>query len=132
MDKPHRKLDVWKLAIQLVIEVYKITMSLPIEETYNLANQMKRCAVSNPSNIAEGAARNTKKEFINFLHIARGSMSELDTHIEIAKQLGYLYKKDINTINILMERVDRMLAGLIKSQIRLTSNVLHLTKKSDI
>lgn len=132
MDKPHRKLDVWKLAIQLVTEVYKITMSLPIEETYNLANQMKRCAVSNPSNIAEGAARNTKKEFINFLHIARGSMSELDTHIEIAKQLGYLYKKDINTINILMERVDRMLAGLIKSQIRLTSNVLHLTKKSDI
>ncbi len=70
MDKPHRKLDAWKLAIQLVTEVYKITKSLPVEETYNLANQMKRCAVSIPSNIAEGAARNTKKEFINFFHIA--------------------------------------------------------------
>lgn len=83
MDKPHKRLDVWRLPIELVTEVYKIAKSLPQEETYNFTSQIKRAAISIPSNIAEGAARNTKREFINFLHITQGSLSELDTHLEI-------------------------------------------------
>ncbi len=77
---------------------------------------MKRAAISIPSNIAEGAARNTKKEFINFLHISRGSLSELDTHLEIAKHLKYLPEEKVCNINEMLERTDKMLTGLIKFQ----------------
>jgi len=99
VEKPHKNLDVWNLAIELVAEVYKITKLLPQEERYNLVNQMKRAAISIPSNIAEGAARNTKKEFINFLHISQGSLSELDTHLEITKRLKYLSEEKLCDIN---------------------------------
>jgi len=116
MDKPHKKLDVWRLVIELVTEVYKIAKLLPQEENYNLASQMKGAAISIPSNIAEGAARNTKKEFINFLHIARGSLGELDTHWEIVRRLEYLREEKVDNINTIMERIDKMLTGLIKFQ----------------
>jgi four helix bundle protein len=66
MDKPHKRLDVWRLSIELVTEVYKIAKLLPHEEMYNLTSQIKRAVISIPSNIAEGAARNTKREFTNF------------------------------------------------------------------
>ena len=72
MDKPHKKLKVWQLAMEIVVDVYKLTESFPVEKRFGLTSQMRRCAVSIPSNIAEGAARNTHKEFINFLHIAQG------------------------------------------------------------
>ncbi|MEW6066861.1 MAG: four helix bundle protein [Nitrospirota bacterium] len=116
MDKPHKRLDLWKLAIELVAEVYNITQLLPKGENYNLTSQMKRAAISIPSNVAEGAARNTKKEFINFLHIAQVSLSELDTHIEISKRLGYLQGENVDNMNKLMERIDKVLTGLIKFQ----------------
>jgi four helix bundle protein len=90
MEKPHKKLDVWKLSMNLAVEVYTLTKSLPPEERFNLSSQMRQAAVSVPANIAEGAARNTKKEFANFLHIAQGSLSELDTHLEVAKMLHFL------------------------------------------
>jgi len=127
MVKPHKKLDVWKLSTDLVVEIYNITKQLPKDENYNLVSQMKRAAISIPSNIAEGAARNTKKEFINFLHIAQGSLSELDTHLEIAERLQFIKKDGMSNINSLMVRVDKMLTGLIKSQkspnaLRLTTN----------
>lgn len=125
MEKPHKNLDVWNLAIELVAEVYKITKLLPQEERYNLVNQMKRAAISIPSNIAEGAARNTKKEFINFLHISQGSLSELDTHLEITKRLKYLSEEKLCDINKMMERTDKMLTGLIKFQ--RSANSLRLT-----
>ena len=64
-QKPHKKLDVWKMSIELVVEVYRLTEALPDTEKYNLVSQMRRAAVSIPANIAEGAARNTKKEFVN-------------------------------------------------------------------
>jgi four helix bundle protein len=70
VEKPHKKLDVWQMAMDLVIEIYRITESFPREEKYGLSNQLRRAAVSVPSNIAEGAARNTKKEFVNYLHIS--------------------------------------------------------------
>src|ERR1044071_4410613 len=90
MDKPHKKLDVWNVALDLVSEIYKLTESFPTREVYGLTSQIRRAAVSVPSNIAEGAGRHTKKEFVNFLHMAQGSLSEVDTQSEIAKRLGYL------------------------------------------
>jgi four helix bundle protein len=75
MEKPHKRLDSWKLGIELVSEVYKLTRTFPDEERFVISSQMRRAAVSVPSNIAEGAARNTKREFVNYLHIAQGSLS---------------------------------------------------------
>ncbi len=95
MEKPHTKLDVWKLSMELVVEVYKIASLLPSEEKFNLTSQVKQAVISIPANIAEGAARNTKKEFANFLHIAQGSLSELDAHLEAAKLLGFLKEQSL-------------------------------------
>ena len=84
MQKPHKKLNVWGSAMELVVDVYRLTESFPSRETYSLTSQIRRAAISIPSNIAEGAARQTRKEFVNYLHMAQGSLSELDTQIEIA------------------------------------------------
>ncbi|MFA5010608.1 MAG: four helix bundle protein [Ignavibacteria bacterium] len=85
--KTHKDLEVWKKSIDLVSEIYEITKSFPKEEIYGLTNQIRRSAVSIPSNIAEGAGRNHDKEFIQFLYIAMGSSSELETQIFICKNL---------------------------------------------
>ena len=77
--KTHKDLDVWNDAMELVTNIYKLTKSFPKDELYGLTSQMRRSAVSVPSNIAEGAARKNKAEFIQFLHIALGSSSELET-----------------------------------------------------
>lgn len=90
MEKPHKRLEVWKKSMDLVIELYKVTEAFPKEEKYALIDQIRRSAISIPSNIAEGAGRHTKKEFINFLHIAQGSLSELDTQLELSLRLNYL------------------------------------------
>jgi four helix bundle protein len=116
MDKPHKKLDVWQLGMDLAVEVYRTTESFPKEERYVLSDQLKRSAVSVPSNIAEGAARQTKKEFINYLHMAQGSLSELDTQLELAKRLGLLDGKSWEGLDGVMLRVDKMLTGLIRHQ----------------
>jgi len=86
----HKDLDIWKLGIELVEEVYKTTSAFPKEEIYGLTSQMRRAAVSIPSNISEGAGRSSKKEFIQFLYISLGSLAELETHTMIAGRLGYL------------------------------------------
>ena len=115
MDKPHKRLDAWKLSMNLVKQIYQVTSSgFPKEEKYGLIDQMRRAAVSVPSNIAEGAARSTKKEFANFLHIAQGSLSELDTQLELANALGYLDKIAWVDLDGSMTRVDKMLTGLIR------------------
>ncbi len=116
MEKPHKKLDVWQMAMDLVIEIYRITESFPKEEKYGLSNQLRRAAVSVPSNIAEGAARNTKKEFVNYLHMAQGSLSELDTQHEVAKGLAFLDGKTWENLDRMVHRVDKMLTGLIRHQ----------------
>ncbi len=115
LNKPHKKLDVWKKAIDLVQQIYDLTKTFPKNEDYSLTSQMRRAAISVPSNIAEGAARQTKKEFMQFLHMAQGSLSELDTQIEIAKRLGYFSEDQTKKIFEIMQDVDRMLSGLIKS-----------------
>ncbi len=83
LEKPHKKLNVWHKSIDLVQKIYEMTETFPKIENYGITNQIRRAAVSIPSNIAEGAARQTKKEFIQFVHVAQGSLSELDTHLEI-------------------------------------------------
>ena len=89
MDKKirnHKDLEVWKKSMDLVSNIYKITESFPNKEIYGLTNQIRRSAVSVPSNIAEGAARSSKKEFIQFLYIALGSLAELETQMIIASR----------------------------------------------
>lgn len=108
----HKDLDVWKKSMESVIEIYRITGSFPKTEIYGLTNQLRRAAVSIPSNIAEGAARNSDKEFIHFLYIALGSLSETETQIIIASSLGYLKKNQSIMDNLLTIR--KMLLGLIK------------------
>jgi|SRR5262245_2797791 len=113
MEKPHKKLEVWKQSMDLVIEIYRITENFPNQEIYGLTNQIRRAVASIPSNIAEGAARHTKKEFTQYLHMAQGSLSELDTQIEIASRLGYVDDETWKTLNEEMERIDKMITGLI-------------------
>lgn len=114
MEKPHKKLDAWKLSMDLVLDVYQTTSRLPTVEKYSLTDQIRRAAISIPSNIAEGAARQTKKEFSNYLHMAQGSLSELDTQLELAKRLGYLDDENWRIIDAQMERIDKTISGLIR------------------
>ena len=116
MNRPHKKLDVWKAAMDLVIEVYRLTEKFPKEERFGLTVQVRKAVVSIPSNIAEGASRNTKKEFVNFLYIAQGSLSELDAQLEIAYRLGYIGEEDFAGLDQNMDRIGRMLTGLIHHQ----------------
>lgn len=114
-ERPHKRLDAWRRAVDLVVAVYKVTEGFPSSERYALVDQMRRAAVSIPSNIAEGAARQTRKEFAQFLHMARGSLSELDTQMEIAVRLGYLELGPHEMINASVQSVDRLLNGLLRS-----------------
>ena len=112
--RPHKNLDAWLKAIELTVETYRQTEQLPGDEKFGLISQMRRAAVSIASNIAEGAARDTKKDFIRFLHNAKGSLSELDTQVVICNQLGYLPNEACELLNEQMERESKLLTGLIK------------------
>jgi four helix bundle protein len=114
-DKPHKKLDLWKKAVDLSVLIYQMTGKFPSQEMYGLVSQMRRAVVSISCNIAEGAARQTKKEFIQFLHMARGSLSELDTQLEISIRLGYIKSEEITDVLKIAMAVDMMLSGLIRS-----------------
>jgi four helix bundle protein len=116
MDKPHKKLDLWRAAMELAVTIYQVTDLFPREERYGLTDQIRRASSSVPSNIAEGAGRQTRKEFINYLHIAQGSLSELDTHLELARRLGYLGQDSWTALDGKVERIDKMLSGLIRHQ----------------
>ena len=112
--KIHKDLECWKCGIELVTEIYKMTSNFPKEEIYCLTNQLKRAAISIPSNIAEGAARNTGKEFVQFLYISLGSCSELETQLIISNNLKYINKNTFdNTIDLIIQ-VKKLIYGLIK------------------
>jgi len=98
--------------MDLVIQVYKLTASFPDREKFGLVSQMNRSAVSVPSNIAEGAGRNNPKEFYHFLGIAKGSLSELETQLEISKRLKFQNNKDYEELSELVDHVGRMIAKL--------------------
>jgi len=91
--RPHQKLEAWSKAIELVTDLYKCTESFPGSERYGLTSQLRRAAVSIPANIAEGAGRQSKKEFAHFLSNSQGSASEVETELIIAHKLGYLDEK---------------------------------------
>ncbi|MBD1399542.1 four helix bundle protein [Pelovirga terrestris] len=110
MEKGHEKLEAWKLSMRLVKAIYDMTAHFPIEERFGLSQQMRRAAISIPSNIAEGAARYGSKEYAHFISIARGSLAELDTQVKIAVMLGFLPSE--NSVGELSDRVGRLLTGL--------------------
>jgi len=113
--KPHKNLEAWKLSFEFVKEVYKVTALFPSEEKFGLVSQLRRAAVSVPTNVAEGAARKSKKEFIQFLYVAEGSISELDTLIELSVELNFLSKEASAILFISLENISKRIIGLIKS-----------------
>ena len=113
MKRKHHDLVAWQVAMELVRDLYALTSTFPATETYGLAAQMRRAAVSVPSNIAEGAARTSKREFAHYLTMARGSLSEIDTQLAIAIMLGYV--KEQNEIQETLDRLFGFIGGLLRS-----------------
>jgi four helix bundle protein len=111
----YRDLKVWQKAMDLVVECYRLAKLLPTHETYGLAGQIRRAAVSVPANIAEGHGRESLNEYLHHLSIANGSLMELQTHLEIAERLAYLAKAELMTASTLTADVGKMLNGLTKS-----------------
>jgi len=111
----HKDLKVWNEAVTLVTSIYQKTKSFPEDETFGLTSQIRRCSISIPSNIAEGAARSTNKDFSRFLHIASGSAAELQTQLIISKNLNYISEHTYEKIAADTEAISKMLSGLIKS-----------------
>ena len=114
-EKPHRKLKVWQAGMDFVAELYRELENFPAQERFGLTAQLQRAAVSIPSNIAEGAARKSTRELVQFLHVARGSLSELDTQLEICLRVGHLERVAYDRLVGKLEEISRMLNGLIAS-----------------
>ena len=113
--RSYQDLDVWKKAMQLVTQVYALTQTFPKEEMYGLTSQVRRAVVSVPANIAEGWGRKSRKEYVQFLRIARGSLLELETLLLIASNLGYLSGEEAHSTLAQLEEISRMLSGLMSS-----------------
>lgn len=111
--RAHHRLMAWQEGIALVKLIYQMTAAFPKEEMFTLTSQMRRAAISVPSNIAEGASRRGRKEFLSFLAIARGSLSEIDTQVRIAQELGYIH--DGHAVEASVDRLFGLLGGLIAS-----------------
>lgn len=111
----YQDLKVWQVSMDLVEQVYRLTQSFPKQEVYGLTSQIQRAAVSVPSNIAEGHARDSTKEFLHHLSIALGSLAELETQLIIAARLGYLEKQDVNIVLLKTNETGKMLRGLQKA-----------------
>ena len=110
--KTHKDLEVWKKAISFVTDIYKMTAEFQSNEIYGLTNQIRRAAVSIPSNISEGFSRTTDKELLQFLQIARSSATELDTQLIIAKNIGYI-SNEISGVDSQLLEIRKMLSALI-------------------
>src|SRR5918997_4061029 len=106
--RPHERLEAWGKALDLVVDIYKATESFPKEEKFGLTSQIRRAAVSIPANIAEGAGRNSDKEFAHFLSNAQGSASELETELIIALRLGYLDENSFSALSESLTRIGRL------------------------
>jgi len=109
----HKDLEVWKRSIDLVVDIYELSKGFPSTEKYGLSSQMQRAAVSIPYNIAEGAARNSTKEYIRFLNIAQGSLSELETQLIISERIGFKLKEP--SVFVAIENISKMLYRLRES-----------------
>lgn len=113
---PHKNLRVWSEGMRLATGVYRVTKGFPREELFGLVSQMRRCAVSIPSNIAEGYGRGTNAELIHFLYIALGSSNELDTQLALSRQFEYVSDDDFIEFECLNEAVNRMIQSLIHTR----------------
>ena len=110
-----KDLEIWDKSIELVTDIYSLTSKFPKSEIYSLAMQMRRAAISIPSNIAEGNGRGSSKEFIQFLIISRGSLTELMTQVEISKRLCFIQENEVIKLQEKMERIMMMLNKLIST-----------------
>src|SRR5437588_5762251 len=117
MSKPHKKLVAWTKGMELVERIYDLTKSFPREEIYGLTSQLRRAAVSVPSNIAEGAADRSRVQFKNYLSVAIGSLNELETQLEIARRIGYLDARAFEASESLVDECMAVTYGLRKSLI---------------
>lgn len=111
----YTELKVWQKGMDMVEEIYHITLKLPESERFGLISQLRRAAVSVPSNIAEGYSRMTTKEYINFLSIARGSNAELETQLLICKRLNYLSDSDLSLAFPLLKEIGKMISAIINT-----------------
>lgn len=120
----YKELKVWQKAMELAENIYALVHILPQNETYALSDQMRRLAVSIPSNIAEGRGRNSEKEFLQFLSVARGSLYELSTQLEICQRVGYLNKEHVNKACELVNEVSKMINALYKQVLDCTTSTI--------
>lgn len=111
--KSYRDLIVWQKSLTLVTEIYKLTHKFPDDEKFGLSSQIKRSAISIPSNIAEGYGRNYRKDYIRFLQISRGSLFECQTQLEIAINLNFINIENVKEVNDLTFEIEKMLNSLI-------------------
>ena len=114
----HREQFIWQRTAKLAVKCYEITKKFPKEELYGLTNQLRRAAVSVPANIAEGYGRTTTTDYVRFLHIAEGSLREVDTHVWIATELGYINQQDSD---VLCQEIDECLRLLLSAARKLAS-----------
>ena len=112
--KTHRDLDVWKDGIDFSSVIYQITASFPKYELYGITSQIRNAVVSVPTNISEGAARNSSKEFVRFLHISMGSLSEVETLLIISRNLKYISEDSFEEVFAKLKKITAQLSGLIK------------------
>ncbi|MDP3723310.1 MAG: four helix bundle protein [Candidatus Omnitrophota bacterium] len=115
-EKPHKRLVVWQKAIDFIEKIYRVTEQFPSEERFGLVTQMRRAAISVASNLAEGAARQTVKEHLQFYYVARGSISELNTQTEIAHRLQFIDTEQRTAILGELDDISRLLNGLMNSK----------------
>ncbi len=108
----YKDMEVWKQSMELCFKIYSMTDNFPKNEIFGLTSQMRRCAISIPSNIAEGSNRYSDKETLRFIYIAQGSLAELETQILISQRLGYI--NDLNEINEQVSKISALLTGLRK------------------
>ena len=109
----HKNLRVWNESMELAQKVYQLTASFPREELFGLVSQMRRCAVSIPSNIAEGYGRGTNAELVHFLYISLGSSNELDSQLELSRRFSYITDEDFVSVDSLNNSVNKMIQSLI-------------------
>ena len=113
--KSHKDLNVWKAGVDLAERIYQLTGGYPKHEQFGITSQMCRSAVSIPSNIAEGAARQSKKEFVQYLHYSLGSAAELETQLEVSRRVGLCDGDKFRALDAALTEVRHMLRGLIRS-----------------
>ncbi len=110
----HKELNAWKNSVNLVVKIYNLTKNFPEYELFGIVSQMRRASVSIPSNIAEGAARNHKKEYLQFLYIALSSLAEVETLIIISLELNYISPSDFEEFDSKMKVIRTQISGLIR------------------